>query len=203
MLVSLEGLDGSGKSTVWSALRDAAADSPLADAVFTAEPTDSWYGEAVQRSVADPEADPLAELFLYTADHAAHLSETVRPALSAGRPVVTDRYVDSRYAYQAATLAAADVLPDERDPLDYVRQVHAPWTRHPDLTIFLDVPPAVAAERSDAANKFERRAFLASVRDHYERLLADEPDRFQRIDAERSADAVRADVEAAILDRLA
>jgi len=203
VLVSLEGLDGSGKSTVWAALRDAADDSPLADAVFTTEPTDSWYGETVQRSVADPDADPLAELFLYTADHAAHLSETVRPALSAGRPVVTDRYVDSRYAYQAATLGETDVLPASRDPLDYVRQVHAPWTRHPDLTLFLDVPPGVAAERSDADNKFERRAFLASVRDHYERLLAEDPDRFQRIDAERVPDAVRADVEAAILDLLA
>ncbi|MFW6000086.1 MAG: dTMP kinase, partial [Halorubrum sp.] len=78
MLITLEGLDGSGKTTVWEALHDV-----YPDATFTREPTDSWYGEAVGRSMGDPDADPVAELFLYTADHANHLSETVRPALAA------------------------------------------------------------------------------------------------------------------------
>src|SRR6056297_2991479 len=101
MLVTLEGLDGSGKTTVWERLR---ADDAV-DATFTREPTDSWYGESVQRSIDDDDADSLAELFLYTADHAAHPADTVRPALEAGELVVSDRYSDSRYAYQGATLA--------------------------------------------------------------------------------------------------
>ena len=93
MLITLEGIDGSGKTTVAEALQDT-----LPEAMFTREPTDSWYGEAVERSIRDDGADPLAELFLYAADHADHLSRVVRPALDSGKLVVSDRYSDSRYA---------------------------------------------------------------------------------------------------------
>jgi dTMP kinase len=186
MLVTLEGLDGAGKTTCVEALRDADA---LADAVFTREPTDTWYGEAVDRSIGDPEADPLAELFLYTAAHAAHLADTVRPALERDRVVVSDRYSDSRYAYQGVSLAGRF-----EDPVAFVREVHQPWTRPPDATIYLDVDPETAAERSGATNKFETAEYLMSVRENYERLVAAEPDRFVRVDATREAPAVRADV---------
>ncbi|PSQ31891.1 dTMP kinase [Halobacteriales archaeon SW_10_68_16] len=186
MLVTLEGLDGAGKTTCVEALRDADA---LADAVFTREPTDTWYGEAVDRSIGDPEADPLAELFLYTADHAAHLADTVRPALERDRVVVSDRYSDSRYAYQGVSLAGRF-----EDPVAFVREVHQPWTRPPDATIYLDVDPETAAERSGATNKFETAEYLMSVRENYERLVAAEPDRFVRVDATREAPVVRADV---------
>jgi dTMP kinase len=193
--VTLEGLDGSGKTTAWEAL---AADDALPEAtVFTREPTDSWYGEAVARSIADDDADPLAECFLYTADHAAHLAETVRPALAAGRPVISDRYSDSRYAYQGATLAG--VVPE---PLSFVRSVHEPWTRPPDLTVYLDVDPETAAERSGATNKFERVEQLAAVRENYERLLAAEPERFVRVDATDDRAAVVAAVHDAVREHL-
>jgi len=191
MLVTLEGLDGSGKTTAWEHLRDAAGPG----ATFTREPTASWYGDAVRRSVADDDADPLAELFLYTADHAAHLADTVRPALERGDVVVSDRYSDSRYAYQGATLA--DSLDD---PLDYVRRVHEPWTRPPDRTVYLDVDPATAADRSGATNKFERADFLERVAEGYDRLRREDPDRFVTVDAGRPLDAVLADVEAAVAD---
>jgi dTMP kinase len=174
MLVTLEGLDGAGKTTVWETLR-----GTYPDAVFTREPTDSWYGEAVRRSVADADADPLAELFLYTADHADHLSRVVRPALAAGRLVVSDRYSDSRFAYQAAALADSGI----DDPLEYVRAVHEPFSRPPDATVYLDVDPETAADRSGATDKFEQAAYLSRVRDNYERLLEAEPDRFVRVDA--------------------
>jgi dTMP kinase len=195
MLVTLEGLDGSGKTTAWEAL--VADDALPAATVFTREPTDSWYGEAVARSIADEDADPLAELFLYTADHAAHLAETVRPALAAGRPVISDRYSDSRYAYQGATLAG--VVPE---PLSFVRSVHEPWTRPPDLTVYLDVDPETAAERSGATNKFERVEQLAAVRENYERLLAAEPERFVRVDATDDRAAVVAAVHDAVREHL-
>jgi len=195
MLVTLEGLDGSGKTTAWEAL--AADDALPAATVFTREPTDSWYGEAVARSIADEDADPLAELFLYTADHAAHLAETVRPALAAGRPVISDRYSDSRYAYQGATLAG--VVPE---PLSFVRSVHEPWTRPPDLTVYLDADPETAAERSGATNKFERVEQLAAVRENYERLLAAEPERFVRVDATDDRAAVVAAVHDAVREHL-
>ena len=188
MLVTLEGIDGSGKTTVWQAL----GESEVGDrsATFTREPTESWYGEAVNRSLSTPDADPLAELFLYTADHAAHLSRVVQPALERGDLVVSDRYSDSRYAYQAASLA--NVL---NDPLEYIRGIHAPWTRTPDVTLYFDVDPEIGANRSARANKFERREFLAAVRENYERLIDADPDRFVRIDASRPPDEVLDAVE--------
>jgi dTMP kinase len=197
MLVTLEGLDGSGKTTAWERLR--ADDAVPDDAVFTREPTDSWYGDAVQRSIDDGDADSLAELFLYTADHAAHLADTVRPALAEGRLVVSDRYSDSRYAYQGATLAGSEHLPD---PLAYVREVHAPWTRPPDLTVYLDLDPETAARRSGATNKFETADYLAAVRENYERLVEDDPDRFVRVDATRSPETVYTAVRDAVVERL-
>ena len=188
MLITLEGLDGSGKTTVWEALQDV-----YPDATFTREPTDSWYGEAVGRSMGDPDADPLAELFLYTADHANHLSETVRPALADGDLVVSDRYSDSRFAYQGATLARADT--DIQRPLEYVRGIHAAFSRPPDATIYLDLDPKTAAERAGRTDKFERGGYLAAVRDNYERLIDADPGRFHRVDATRSPEDVVSRVE--------
>jgi len=176
MLLTLEGLDGSGKSTCIDALREATGVPD--DVVYTREPTNSWYGEAVRRSIADDEADPLAELFLYTADHAAHLSTTVRPALSDGTAVISDRYSDSRYAYQGATLSDRF-----EDAVGFVRGVHEPWTRRPDATIYLDVDPGTAADRSGSTNKFETVSYLEDVRENYERLIDAESERFVRVDA--------------------
>ena len=193
MLVTLEGLDGSGKTTVWESLRDV-----YPDAVFTREPTDSWYGDAVYRSIGDEDADPLAELFLYTADHADHLSRVVRPALEAGDLVVSDRYSDSRFAYQAATLAETSI---ER-PLEYVKSIHAPFSRPPDVTVYLDVDPETAAARSGATNKFERADYLARVRDNYERLREAESERFVGVDATQSPEAVFEEVRTALAARI-
>jgi dTMP kinase len=168
------------------------------DATFTREPTDSWYGEAVGRSMADPDADPLAELFLYTADHANHLSETVRPALADGDLVISDRYSDSRFAYQGATLARSDA--GVRRPLEYVRGIHAAFSRAPDATIYLDLDPKTAAERAGRTDKFERDGYLAAVGDNYERLIDAEPDRFHRVDAARAPEDVVARVEEIVVE---
>lgn len=214
MLLTLEGLDGSGKTTCWEAIRDefgtrvetdqsslhtpgGSGERRSAEAAdergltYTREPTDSWYGEAVQRSIADDDADPLAELFLYTADHAAHLETTVRPALSRGDIVVSDRYSDSRYAYQGATLA-------DRfdDALAFVRSIHQPWTRTPDATIYLDIDPETGAHRSGSTNKFESRTSLAAVKENYERLIEAERERFICVDATQP----EADVRATVID---
>jgi len=194
MLVTLEGVDGSGKTSAWEALQEALE----VEATYTREPTESWYGEAVGRSIADVEADPLAELFLYTADHADHLSRVVRPALDRGELVVSDRYSDSRYAYQAATLCDHPAL-DEA--LAFVRGIHEPWTRPPDLTLYLDVDPTVGTERAGATMKFERTDFLRQVADNYERLIEADPDRFVRIDAERPPDAVRETIVETVRER--
>jgi len=190
MLVTLEGLDGSGKTTVWEALHDV-----YPDATFTREPTESWYGEAVQRSLEDDDADPLAELFLYTADHAAHLESTVRPALERGDLVISDRYYDSRFAYQGASLD--DVV---TRPVEYIRGIHRAFSIEPHLTIYLEVDPRTAVQRSDAGNKFERERYLSAVRDNYERLIENEPQRFVRVDATQPPEAVLERVEEVLED---
>jgi dTMP kinase len=185
MLVTLEGIDGAGKTTVLSALSDA-----YPEAVVTREPSESWYGEAVQRSIAAADSDSLAELFLFLADHADHLGRVVRPALADDALVIADRYVDSRIAYQGATLR------DEvKRPMEYIRGIHEPFTRMPDLTLYLDIDPETAAERAGATNKMEHADFLADVRANYERLVDAEPDRFVRIDATRPPEEVVAAAE--------
>ena len=192
MLITLEGIDGSGKTTVWEALQD-----QYPDAVFTREPTESWYGDAVYRSLADEDADPLAELFLYTADHAAHLAETIRPALADGALVVSDRYSDSRFAYQAATLNASDAVDIDR-PMEYIRGIHAAFSHPPDATIYLDLDAPTAAARAGRTDKFERDGYLAAVRANYERLVDAEPGRFVRVDASQPPAVVVERVEAAV-----
>ena len=182
MLLTLAGIDGGGKTTVTEALRETLSASGT---VFTREPTDSWYGDAVYRSIDDDDADPLAELFLYTADHADHLARVVRPALADEKLVVSDRYSDSRYAYQGATLSETI-----DDPMAYIRSIHEPFTRPPDATLYFDLPPELGAERAGATNKFETAAYLKEVRGNYEQLIEAEPDRFHRIDATQPREAV-------------
>ncbi len=182
MLITLEGIDGSGKTTVAAGLK---RELPDDGTVFTREPTESWYGDAVARSIGDDDADSLAELFLYTADHADHLSRVVEPALEAGNVVVSDRYSDSRYAYQGATLEGT-----LEAPMAYIQSIHEPFTRAPDATLFFDLPPEVGAERAGATNKFETASYLEAVRDNYETLIQSEPDRFHRVDATQPKEAV-------------
>ncbi|ABB77932.1 thymidylate kinase [environmental halophage 1 AAJ-2005] len=188
MLVTLEGLDESGKTTVTEALR-----SQFPDATYTREPTETWNGSVVNKSVETEHEEPVAELFMYTADHATHLSETIRPALNQGKLVISDRYTDSRCAYQGATLE------DEfAHPMEYIRGIHGEFTREPDLTLYLDIDAETAASREKAAKGVDRTEYLSKVRENYERLIATHPDRFVRIDATQSRAVVARQAQAAI-----
>lgn len=182
MLLTLEGIDGSGKTTTWNKLQDA-----FPNFVFTREPTDTWYGDAVYRSVKSDESDSLAELLLYTADHRNHLETVIEPAIANGDVVICDRYFDSRLAYQSVTLA--DEL---ENPLEYIDMIHQPWSRLPDKTIFLDVDPQTSVERSEQANKFEQVDYLDNVYRQYNKIIRDDPQRFVTIDSsnEQSIDNV-------------
>ena len=176
MLVTIEGIDGSGKSTLHGALGPYLADL---DPVITREPGSTWIGEAVRRAIRE-HADPVAEALLFVADHAAHLREVVRPALSEGRLVISDRYIDSRYVYQQVTLDG--IIPN---PLAWLRAVHAGWTVFPDLTILLAVPVPVALERTgrrESGEHFEQEAVLSRVHDYYMQLVEEEPTRFLILD---------------------
>ena len=192
MLVTIEGIDGSGKSSLISYLGEALADL---DPLMTREPGDSWVGSAVRRAIAE-EIDPVAEALLFVADHAMHLATVVRPATEAGRLVISDRYTDSRYAYQQVTLK--EYLPN---PLEWLRHLHEGWTIPPDLTILLVLPVDVALERQaerTGREHFEYSPLLSEVQEHYLSLAREDPSRFIVVDAEKDEKEVREFVSAAI-----
>jgi dTMP kinase len=185
LLITIEGVDGSGKSTLVSGLRESLADL---DPVFTREPGSTWVGDAVRRAIAE-RADPVTEALLFVADHAAHLASVVRPALDEGRLVISDRYTDSRYAYQAVMLEGR--LPD---PLGWLRAVHEGWTIVPDRTFLLLIPVEEAMSRlppEKLREHFEDGPFLEKVHRNYLALAEAEPSRFVLVDALLPAEEIQ------------
>ncbi len=189
-LITLEGIDGTGKSSIAKMLR-----RRFQDAVFTAEPTKSWIGRAVKKSI-ESEADPLAELFLFVADHAEHIAKVIRPALEEGKLVISDRYSDSRYAYQGATLSGIF-----EDAMEWVRSIHKGWTIVPDLTVLFTIDPGIAVSRCGIRGnhtKFEKIEFLKKVQGNFLKLAKREPRRFVVIDAGKELEVVEREVELVI-----
>lgn len=189
-LITLEGIDGTGKSSIAKMLK-----TKFPEAVFTAEPTQSWIGKAVKKSI-ESEADPLAELFLFVADHAEHIAKVIRPALEEGKLVISDRYSDSRYAYQGATLSGIF-----EDAMEWVQGIHKGWTIVPDLTILFTIDPGIAVSRCGIRGnhtKFEKIEFLKKVQENFLGLAKREPRRFVVIDAGKKLEALVREVEAEI-----
>lgn len=185
MLITIEGIDGSGKSSLVKGLQAELCDL---DPLFTREPGSGWLGDVVRRGIAE-EIDPVAEALLFVADHALHLDTVVRPALADHRLVISDRYSDSRYAYQAVTLEGR--IPD---PLAWLRQVHGDWTIRPDLTFLLVVPVAEAVRRLSGAKTpehFERADVLERVQKVYLDLVCGDPERFVICDGMMPEEEVR------------
>ncbi len=189
-LITLEGIDGTGKSSIAEMLK-----IKFPEAVFTAEPTQSWIGKAVKRSI-ESEADPLAELFLFVADHAGHIARVIRPALEEGKTVISDRYSDSRYAYQGAALSN-----HFDDAMEWVQGIHKGWSIVPDLTILFTIDPDIAVSRCGVRGnhtKFEKIEFLKKVQENFLKLAEREPHRFVVIDTGKELEAVRREVELVI-----
>ncbi|AKB17363.1 MULTISPECIES: dTMP kinase [unclassified Methanosarcina] len=196
-LITLEGIDGSGKSTVAKKLQES-SELCVFEPVFTREPTrGTLTGNAVENAIQS-DTDQLAELFLFTADHAEHLAKLVKPALENGKTVISDRYSDSRYAYQGITLK--NLL---ENPLEWVRNLHRDWTVVPDLTFLFDIEPEIAVKRCGKRGeqtKFEKIEFLRGVRELFLGLAAEEPERFVVVDASGSPEDVEKTVVQKILD---
>ncbi len=189
-LITLEGIDGTGKSSIAKMLKN-----KFSEAVFTKEPTQSWIGKAVKRSI-ESDTDHLAELFLFVADHAEHIARVIRPALEEGKTIISDRYSDSRYAYQGATLSALF-----GDAVDWVQIIHRGWTIVPDLTILFTIDPAIAVSRCGIRGnhtKFEKIEFLKKVQQNFLTLAENEPNRFVVIDAGKELEVVGREVERVI-----
>ncbi len=177
MLITLEGIDGSGKSTLHASLKDLLADL---DPIMTREPGATWVGDQVRRAIKE-QTDPITEATLFVADHAAHLAKVVRPALAEGRLVISDRYSDSRYAYQSVTLQG--IVPE---PEKWLRAMHNGWTIVPDKTFLcvLPIEEALTRLKPDTEREhFEKRETLEKVQNNYLSYARAEPERFVIVDA--------------------
>ncbi|MDQ0649191.1 dTMP kinase [Microbacterium natoriense] len=198
--ITLEGGDGSGKTTQANLLADWLTDAGRT-VVRTREPGGSEVGQLIRDIVLHHRGDiaPRAEALLYAADRAHHVATVVRPALERGEIVLQDRYLDSSVAYQGA----GRVL-DGTEIRDL--SLWAAEGALPDLTLLLDLDPAAARERLDSADKpfdrleAEKAEFHGRVRDAYLALADAEPERFLVLDADSSVEdiaaAIRARVEA-------
>lgn len=192
LFITLEGGDGSGKSTQAKLLTDW-LEGQGHTVLRSREPGGTDVGVEIREIVLHHRGEiaPRAEALLYAADRAHHISTKVRPALERGEIVVQDRYLDSSVAYQGAgrVLGGNDV-----------RELSL-WAAEgllPDLTILLDLDETAARSRLNAANKrfdrleAEKGEFHAKVRAAFLDLAAAEPDRFIVVDAAAAPEAIAA-----------
>jgi dTMP kinase len=187
-LITIEGLDGAGKTTLCQGLAAA-----LPEARLLREPGGVELSERIRELVKDPEleVDPRAEALLYAAARAQLVATLVRPLLASGTTVLLDRFVDSSLAYQGAGRSLG---------VDAVRAINDFGTGGlvPDLTLLLRIDPAVGRARQDDRGEAPDRlelavtsVFEASAR-AYDELAATEPGRFRVIDATAAPDEVLA-----------
>ena len=200
LFISFEGIDGAGKSTHIEAVAERFRTAGRT-VVLTREPGGTPLSETLRGLVLHEPMDALTEALLMFAARREHLLQVIEPALSRGEVVLCDRFTDATFAYQGggrgfdwAVLSQLEAMVQQR-PDQSLRQ--------PDLTVWFDLDPAVAAERLASArvpDKFEAQpaAFFAAVRAGYARRAQAAPQRFARVDAAATRDAVAAQVQAVL-----
>jgi dTMP kinase len=209
LLLTLEGIDGSGKSTQFQMLLHALRQRGF-DPLATREPGGTSLGLGMRAVLLANESKnlaPEAELLLMAADRAQHVAEVIRPAINSGRIVISDRYIDSTVAFQGYGRGL---------DLETTRLANRVATGGlvPDLTILFDLDPKKAQARLDARatadspggfepgmTRFdeENLDFHARVREGYLSIAAGEPDRFRLLDATQSVDDTHRQVLSLVL----
>jgi dTMP kinase len=194
LFISLEGVDGSGKSTQAGLL----AASLGHETLQIREPGGTGAAERIRDLLADPalEIDPFAELLLFSAARADLVSRVIRPAVEAGRDAVADRFADSSVAYQggARGLGTSHVLSLVDTTIDGL------W---PDLTLYLRIDPEVGLGRAGGEDRFEAEGLelQRAVAEAYDEIAQIASDRVVVVDAEGSVEEVHARVMDAVRDR--
>ncbi len=220
VFLSFEGIDGSGKSTQARLLAETLRTAGHT-VTLTREPGGSTGAEEIRRLVLEGDPDrwsPETEILLFTAARRDHLEKTIRPALARGDVVITDRFADSTRVYQGTVRDTVDALVNfDREPdidaVGYRRklidQLHSLMIGvEPDLTVLIDLDPAIGLSRAVARQGAEQRfedmglALQTRMRAGFLALAAAAPTRFAVIDGARAPDAVAADVACAALARL-
>lgn len=206
LFITFEGIDGAGKSSHIDALAQAFRQAGRT-VTLTREPGGTPLAEKLRQLLLHDAMDPLTEALVVFAARRDHLVQVIEPALARGEVVISDRFTDATFAYQGAgrgfdwqKLLILERMAQTGCGLD------ASLMREPDLTIWFDLPAAVAAERLATArvpDRFEAQpqAFFAAVADGYARRCAQAPGRFARIDAHQSREAVWQQVTAVLQAR--
>jgi dTMP kinase len=198
LFISIEGIDGVGKSTQISGLVEFLQASGRT-VIQTFEPGGTELGQEIRHLLLHRKGDvaPRAEALLFAADRAHHVATKVRPALERGEVVVTDRYLDSSVAYQGVgrALIAEDVR---------AISMFAVENLLPDLTVLLDLPAEQALARRDKTgqepDRLEREKveYFEAVRQAFLQMAADEPQRWIVIDASQSVDEMQSQIRARV-----
>lgn len=197
--ISFEGVDGSGKSTQISKLKEY-LEAGGYEVVLSREPGGTDIGEQIRSVILDPKNEGMTavtEALLYAASRAQHVHDVIAPAVKAGRIVICDRFVDSSIAYQQYG----------RELGECVRIINGyaidGWM--PDLTFLLKVKPDVGGDRIGSREKdrieLEDRSFHEAVYQGYESLQEEFPERIVGIDAARSVEEIFAEIKGH-MDRL-
>lgn len=195
--ITLEGVDGAGKSTHLQFVADAVAAASGRHVIVTREPGGTDLAERLREAILQQPMEPLAETLLIAAARADHVARVIRPALEAGTSVVCDRFHDATAAYQGAGKGV---------PLDLIERLGEaahPGLR-PDRTLVFDCSYEVAKQRLGASGKkldrFEResRAFFERVRDAYLSRARAEPARMRVIDATADVVQIRKQLQQAL-----
>ena len=178
LLIAVEGIDGSGKTTQAKRLVRWLRERGVS-AQYTREPTDGQIGRILKAMALRRRVNPYLEALLFAADRLQHLERTIEPLLSKGYVVVSDRYLHSSLAYQAATTG---------DP-EWVRELNK-HVRRPDLALLLDVRPQIGLRRirRKRRSRFEQVELLEKIRENYLRMV--ERGELLLVDASRDAETV-------------
>lgn len=208
LFISLEGIDGAGKSSHIEGLAALLRDQGR-QVTLTREPGGTPLSEKLRDLVLHEPMEPLTEALLMFAARQEHIVQVIEPALTRGDVVLSDRFTDATFAYQGGGRGfdwqvletLEDMVQKRSDALDK-------RLLQPDLTVWFDLPPSVAAKRLVQAripDKFEAQplAFFENVREGYARRCAQNPARFAQINANQSRESVWLEVENTVKNLLA
>tara|TARA_Y100000816_G_scaffold219735_1_gene164764 strand:- start:6809 stop:7420 length:612 start_codon:yes stop_codon:yes gene_type:complete len=188
MFISLEGSEGAGKSTLIASLKEFFKKNKI-EFLFTREPGATKEGQILREILLDKsiEIDPYTETFLLMADRLQHANKIVMPALTQDINVLSDRYVDSTYAYQGAGRGISQKYLDQ-----IIEPLNLPM---PELTIYLDLPVEEGLKRAkhrDELDRFEEEdiKFFERIRSYYSEQAKINPNRFFIIDSSKDKEEV-------------
>jgi dTMP kinase len=197
LFITLEGVDGAGKSSHIEYVADAVRASGRSHVIVTREPGGTDLAERLRQAILSEPMSPLMETLLVFAARADHVAKVIRPALEAGTSVICDRFTDATLAYQGAGKGVS------ADLISRLAQAAHPGLV-PDRTLVFDCPYEVSRERlaktGRALDRFERedRAFYERVRVAYVERARMEPGRMRIIDASRDFESVRKSIQEAL-----